>query len=346
MAKLDIDHWFQLDEQALLSIRQAASETITQSEMMLRASCHRKWFYRYALKLERRGLVDQNLIYGSIMHRLLEELYKNKEEAYAHIPEEIPVEITDEMMAEITEDRIFTPQQLAEIELTKEKVLIAFNAYRRHYYKQDARLDIKQVERTIRFDYDDLQLCAKVDMVAKPNQRDGVLIWDFKTAGNVDALLLDSWTFRYQFVFYCWIYWKVTGIRPVGLMICGLKKTLLRPKIVNKMSGKTESRDEYLLRVKFDMVTNREKFFFRQRIPLPSGALERFEYEMLAPHVEAFKQLKKRTPITSTISALAMAQNTNQCHIYNSYCEYLSLCKDGTMALSEFDRRQDKHPEL
>lgn len=340
--KLRIDHWFKPD---VTAIRQAALDVLTQSEIMLRASCARKWFYRYALRLDRRGMVDFNLIYGSLIHRLLEELYRDKN-AFSFTPEAVPIEITEQMVKEITKDLLLTPDGLEELELTKAKVQIAFDAYRRQHYKLDAKLQIKDVEKVIRLDWGGLQLAAKLDMVAKPKQSDGVFIWDFKSAGQMNKQAMDAWTFRFQFLFYCWIYWKVTGIRPQGLMINGLLKTGLRPKIVDRKTKRREDREEYLKRVRQDMIDHREDYFFRQRIPLPNGMLERFEYEMLSPHVDAFRMMQRKASTTEAMNALAMAPNTNQCHMYNSYCEFLSLCKDGTVALSEFDYRDSKHMEL
>ena len=345
MMKLRIDNWLQLDQAA---IRNAALDVLTQSEMMLRASCARKWYYRYALKLGKKGFLDFNLIYGSLMHRLLEELYLSKKN-YAYPPNEVPVDLTKGMIEEETRDMVLLPQDRLELDLTVRKVQMAFDAYRRHYHKQDARLGIMYVEEIFRLEWEGLQLGAKLDMVAKPKLKDGVFIWDFKTAGQMSASAMDAWTFRFQFLFYCWLFWKFTSIRPMGLMINGLLKTGLRPKIVDRKTKQREDMKEYLARVNRDLIENRERYFFRQRIPLGNDALERFEYEMLAPHVEAFKALRRKDATKNSlgaISALGFSQNTNQCHIYNSYCEYLSLCKDGSMALSEFETNETKHPEL
>lgn len=340
-------YWFKLDQAAIESIRIAVSDTITQSEIMLRASCARKWFYRYALKLDKRGVVDQNLIYGSLMHSLLETLYKSEEEAWAMSPKEHPIKVTDDQMEQLTRDLVLAPNDYAEVELTRAKVQIAFNAYRWHYHAADSRLSIKLVEKSLEVEWNGLKLVGKLDMVAKPNRQDGIFVWDFKTAGKLDKLALDAWTFRFQFLFYCWLYWKFTGVKPTGTIINGLVKIGLRPKIVDRKTKQIETREEYLYRVKGEFTANRKHYFYRQRIPLGKDALERFEYEILKPHLYAFKTLQLLgMEGEALISALAMTMNTNQCHMYGSYCEYLSLCKDGTMALGEFDGRNTKHLEL
>jgi hypothetical protein len=74
--------------------------------------------------------------------------------------------------------------------------------------------------------------------------------------------------------------------------------------------------------------------------------LERFEKEILLPHVDAFNLLGKEIAFPAAVNALGMQMNTNHCHVYGSTCEYLSLCKDGLIALREFDVREHKHQEL
>jgi hypothetical protein len=68
---------------------------------------------------------------------------------------------------------------------------------------------------------------------------------------------------------------------------------------------------------------------------------------MLMPHLDAFKKLSPGKQFDlGTVNTLAMQMNTNHCHVYNSYCEYLSLCKDGRLASGEFEEREVKHVEL
>jgi hypothetical protein len=129
-------------------------------------------------------------------------------------------------------------------------------------------------------------------------------------------------------------------------MVNSLLKSALRPKMADRKTKRKETKKEYLFRVKGEMAANREKYFIRQRIPLAAGMLERFEEEMLMPHIRTFVLLRHGVGQRDTASALAMQMNTNQCHLYSSYCEYLNLCKDGRLALNEYDQRETKHPEL
>jgi PD-(D/E)XK nuclease superfamily len=335
--------YFRLDNVALRLVRQAASERITQSEIMTRAACPRKWFYRYALRLDRKAGISIHLAYGSMMHAALAELYKSG--MYGSPPKEYPIDIP---MLKVPEGTLLTPTEREELSLARAKVQIAFDAYRWHYHKKDSHLFVKTVEQDYEVEWKGLWFTGRIDMVANPNIRDGTFIWDWKTAGRFDANMLEAWSFRFQFLYYCWLYWKATKIEPSGVMVNGLAKTQLRPKIVNKKTKEKETRQEYLKRVKTSMLYDREKFFYRQRMPLGKDMMRRFEEEMLEPHVSAYKLLRTNHSDVNTnvISSLAMAMNTGHCHIYNSFCEYLPLCKDGNMMLGEYNEREVKHREL
>jgi hypothetical protein len=295
------ENWILLDNTAIDNIRVAVSTAITQSEIMLRASCARKWYYRYVLRLGKRGLFDHNFVYGTLMHLLLETLYSSS--LYTYTVEEKPLKVTNKMMVKAVEGAVLTPKDHIELALIKDKVQIAFDTYRRYYYKLDSRLIVKGVEEIFAVKFMGLNLKAKIDMVAQPNRQDGIFIWDWKTAGKLDALALDAWTFRFQFLFYCWIYWKATGKKPLGTMINGLTKSALRPRMADRKTKTMETREAYLFRIKGTMTQRREDYFYRQRLPLGTNALERFEKEILLPHVNAFQMMGEEFISPEIISA-------------------------------------------
>jgi hypothetical protein len=239
---------------------------------------------------------------------------------------------------------VLTPEQIDEAHLARRRAQVAFDAYRENYFKADSHLSVVGVEEQLSTTFNGLTLVGKIDLVARPNgRRDGIFLFDFKTSFRLSPLIVDSWTFRFQFLYYAWLWWKVKGRKPDGLVVQGLLKSQLRPKIINRTTKKRESEEEYIARVRADMAENREDYFYRERMPLAQGSLERFEKETLQPHLSAFSRLRFGG---ANVDSLAMQQNTNQCHIYGSVCEYLQLCKDGWAALGEYDRREKKHAEL
>lgn len=342
-------NYFVLDQKGETAIKNAVREVITQSEIMTRAACPRKWYYRYAMKLDKLGAPNYHLIYGTMMHAALAKLYVSGH--YGETPKEYPIEIPNIV---IPEEAIMSPQDRAEMELTKAKVQILFDAYRIHYYKEDSYLRTAIVEETLETKWKGLTLQGRIDMAAYPNNRDALFIWDWKTAGRFDATMLDAWSFRFQFLFYAWLYWKVRDKKPAGIMANGLAKSMLRPKIVDKKLGTRETMNAYLTRIKKQVREYRDRFFYRQRMPFTNNTLEKFEKEILGPHIDSFILLKNM-PTTlaamtnielATVSGLAMAMNTGHCHVYNSFCEFLPLCKDGPLMLGEYNIREVKHVEL
>jgi RecB family exonuclease len=333
---------FKLDITTLKAIRQGVQDVVTQSEIMTRANCPRKWFYRYVLRLRKRGTFNWHFIYGDLVHKLLATYYG--EGFVGTTGKERPI-ITPEM--EFPEEALPTQEDREEAELLRQIATITFRAYRMHYAQHDAGMWIRAVEKTYSVEYRGIKLEGKIDLVASPTRRDGIFIWDYKTTGTLNASMLDAWSFRFQFLFYSWLYWKATGTKPDGNYVNGIMKTLLRPKN-NKKEGQ-ESMKDYLDRVNYDVTVNREKYFYRCRMPLGTGMLERFQEEILDPHIQSFSLLanaSKPVPLIDIVKSLGMAMNTDHCHLYNGFCEYLPLCKDGKLMLPEYITRENKHEEL
>lgn len=322
-------NWILLRPPIRKAIHAAAHDVITQGEIMLRAACPRKWLYRNALMLERKGLFYAPWVYGDIMHRLLEAYYRSGQQEQGEAYE----------VAEDIWENPLTPTQIEEVGMIIRQVQIAFEAYCAFYKEADSKMVVIAVEREPEVFFEGLTFSGKIDLVSRPNgPHDGVFLWDYKTSFRLTPLIVDSWTFRFQFLFYAWLYWKYVGKKPDGIMVQGLLKSQLRPK-------KGETQGAFLDRVREEMMgeETRSDYFYRERMPLGTDALERFERETLMPHVEAFKRLRIGG---ANLEALAMQQNTSQCHVYGSVCEYLQLCKDGWAALSEFTKREKKHEEL
>lgn len=323
------------------------NNALTQTEMMTRASCPRKWYYRYVLRLDRIKGINYHFVYGELMHLALAKLYNSGHYGSTYKEHFIAVP-----KIEVPDTTILSPDDLDELGLIHNKVQIAFNSYRMHYYRTDVNMRVRKVENVFETTYRGFRLQGKIDMVAHPSSRDGVFIWDWKTSGRFDPMMLDAWTFRFQFLFYCWLYWRCTGERPSGTMVNGLAKSMLRPKLTNRKLKLKETPEEFIKRVREDMIANREKYFYRQRMPLTTNQLERFQKEMLDPHIDSFGLLatnaidQREDLVYSKLKALAGAMNTGQCHMYGSFCEYLALCKDGHIMLGEYERRVSKHTEM
>lgn len=336
---------FEITPEFVAAIRGALGKVVTQSEIMTRANCPRKWFYRYALSLKHRGTFNWHFLYGDLLHKMLADFYTNKKARLASAKVE-PSKI------EFPDDVLPTQLDREEAELLEKVAGITFSNYCLYYEKMDARMRVRSVERVYKVKYKGLQLEGRIDLVAHPSDEDGMFVYDYKTTGSFNPGMLDAWSFRFQFLFYSWLVWRATGRKPDGNYVNGILKTLLRPKQIDRKTKEIESPKEFLSRVDYDMQVNRERYFYRVRMPLAEGMLERFQKDILDPHISNFVMLTKatsdtrRVPLKKIISAIGMAMNTDECHKYNSFCEFLSLCKDGQMMLPEYITREVKHEEL
>jgi len=328
---------FRLDERTREKIRVAVTEApVTQSEIMCRAACPRKWFYRYVLQLQKRGVYNWHFLYGDLLHKMLAALYLNRQQGTTG--KQYPIRTPE---IEFPDGAMLTPEDREQARMLRSIARITFKNYRDYYQTMDSGMAVKAVEKAFSCVYKGVLLVGKIDLVARPSMRDGIFIWDYKTTGMFNQYILDAWSFRFQFLFYSWLYWKVTGEKPDGNYVNGILKTLLRLK-------KGETEEAYLDRINFDMIGNREKYFYRVRMPLGTGALERFQEEILDPHIDAICLMQQQGVDinTNVLAAVTMAMNTDECHKYSSFCEFLPLCKDGRMMLPEYDIREQKHAEL
>jgi hypothetical protein len=90
----------------------------------------------------------------------LERLYGGSDAAYDSVPKDKPIKVTEAMLSAATGGLLLKPTDHAEVELVAARVQIAFDAYRMHYFQQDAKLMIKSVEHKYCLEWDGLQLAS------------------------------------------------------------------------------------------------------------------------------------------------------------------------------------------
>src|ERR1700757_4761645 len=139
MKRIKQPTYFKWDASTKEAIIASVRNVITQSEIMTRASCPRKWFYRYALQLDRRAGINRHLVYGSLVHAGLAELYDSGH--YGETPKEYPIELK---AIELPEDLVLMPGDKEELELIRELAQITFDNYRWYYYKLDSKIRVRK----------------------------------------------------------------------------------------------------------------------------------------------------------------------------------------------------------
>ena len=136
------DNNFVLTKDTRRILRRSVTEfPITQSEIMCRASCPRKWFYRYGLGLKKRGSFNWHFLYGNLLHELLAKLYASGYQGSTS--KEFPI-TTPEI--KFPEDALPTQEDMEKADMLRKIARVTFQNYRRHYSTLDTHMVVKGVE--------------------------------------------------------------------------------------------------------------------------------------------------------------------------------------------------------
>lgn len=296
----------------------------TQSEITLWDECAEKWYLGYNHMLRKRGGYNWAFIYGDGMHEALDHHYKTGDDT-------VPLLV-------FPEDVIATPDE--KFELKKWQGILAIQMKRYvQYYKDDLQTwEINLSEEHLEFEFEGVLLRAKIDLLFTFNN--GWIVTDHKSYLRADKSQLAGWRFRFQFMFYLWMIWKIYGKKPKSFLVNAIKKPELKLK-------EKESLESYLVRVEQDIIQTPDKYFQRHNLPLVKDALERFEERTLQPKIERIKLLTQATTPDILIDTLVRNQNTQTCSKYGHVCPFLPICENG-FAVEGFQyvERPNKHEEL
>ena|SRR5215472_12860226 len=323
------------------NIQLAFSEGLTQSEMMERCNCPRKHMFRYILQLKKQGSFSWALLTGGAVHELLELHYRLLQRTGKGLEDPKAVEF------EFESDVILSPE---DHELYKYWQLVAGMLVYRHniYYEEiDKKLNILNVEVPIDIEYRGFRLRGMIDLVAESPGKIKPWITDHKTTADLNDIRMEGWQYRFQFLFYAWMWTKMTGQRPSGTMTNLIKKPQER-----RSTKRGESVEDFCRRIDYNIMANPSEFFKREWIPLDDAMLERFERYTLDPVLTQFQMLQEATDENGRFNqqekeALLLTPNTDHCTYWNVKCEFMDLCKNNFEDFAmEFIKRHTKHPEL
>jgi PD-(D/E)XK nuclease superfamily protein len=321
-------------------IRESFSEGLTQSEIMERCNCPRKHMFRYILNLKRQGSFSWALLTGGAVHKLLEEHYKLLKETGTGLTQPKTLEFDFEP------DVILEPNQYEEYKYWQ--IIAGMLVYRHNifYQETDSKIHIDNVEVPVDLEYRGFRLRGMIDLVGTDSTR-GTRPWimDHKTASDINDIRLEGWQFRFQFLFYSWLWTKLTGERPSGNYVNILKKPQERRSL-----KRGETIEDFCRRIDFNINVNPHEYFRREWIPFDDGMIERFQKYTLDPILTQFNLLKEIPDCEydqELRESLLLVPNTDHCISWNVKCEFLELCKNNFQDYAvEYIHRPIKHPEL
>lgn len=299
----------------------------TQSELTSWSNCHEQWYRGYNQRLRRKGVLNWAYIYGDAMHDSLESFYRNMDGTYElatlQIPEDAMMLAEDEL-----KERYFTellPRQM--------------ERYAKYYANDFENWQIDAAEQIVTVEYEGIKFTGKIDLLICEDDFHGPL--DHKTMGAFSPEIFAGYNFRFQFLFYAWLVWKKTGIRPTCIWWNGIKKPQLK-------QGKNESFESFMVRIEGDMRLEPEKYMKRQKLPIEEDYhLDHFEKRILGPKLSSLKTLTDATTSGIILESLARDMNTSNCVKYGKPCEFLALCQHGFKQEGlSYSARGSKHEEL
>jgi hypothetical protein len=322
----------------LEKLKSSFAEGLTQSEIMTRMNCPRKWYFRYVLRKKKQGSFSWPLLFGDAIHKMLEAYYRGRD-VEAEVPE-----------FRFEEDVILRPDQTEEYEYWKQLAHVIVQEHNRYWFKFDDQMEILANEEEIQYKYEGFNLRGKIDMCIRPSPRDGIFPMDHKTTYQFDAHIFDGWSFRFQFLFYSWLWWKVKGRYPSGVYVNAIRKPAERRSV-----KKQETIEAFVNRIHQNIILEPQNYFKRERLPFDKGTLERFQTYTLDPIITQFKMISGTRLLSGAASprsyimldSLLLAINTDHCHQYNRSCEFLDLCANNLQDYAvEYIDMKCKHPEL
>jgi CRISPR/Cas system-associated exonuclease Cas4 (RecB family) len=331
-----------LDRSIQADIVASFDQGITQSEVMTRMNCPRKWYFRYVKQIKKQGAFSWALLFGDAMHQMLEAYYKYGAKDLEWLVPPFRFE----------EDVILSPQQHEEYEYWRGLCQVIFEQHNRIWKEFDDGITIEATEQELEYEYRGFRLRGKIDLVIRPHRNEGIFPMDHKTASDFNKGLFAGWSFRFQFLYYAWLLWKVHGIYPTGMYVNAIKKPAERRSVKSQ-----ETIVQFLKRIKHNIISEPSKYFRRERLPFDSSTLQRFETYTLNPIISQFEMVHGAAvmpwsefvdgDVMETLMSLLLSMNTDHCHTYGRPCEYLDLCENNFEDFSqEYITSTTKHPEL
>lgn len=309
----------------------------TQSEMTMMDNCPEKWYLRYNERLEPKGLKSWHLIYGDWMHDFWEEFYTTKGQRY---PQEFHLHPDDQRL-------VITRDQQRQQEYWQGVAKILSQDYAGFYRSDHKFLQPLQngIENVAEYEYRGILLTGKLDLefydagLSKDKDK-GYFVMDHKTSMRIDKLMLAGWEFRFQFMFYCWLSWKIRQLKVRGYYYNVQRKPGLK-------LGVDETIAAHLQRIRMDVAKNEQTYYFRERKLLTKDALLHFERTILDPKINRLRMMMDPKTPDSVKSFLMRNKNTEHCTMYGKTCPYMSCCSHSlSLERHGFTRRKVKHEEL
>lgn len=305
---------------------QCVADGFTQSEFS-EMSCMQRWNYRYVQLLVKTGIVTPiALAVGTAFHGAMEQFYATKGKR---------VNVATLQFKDTDIPSLVDHQKLNFWNLMLPAMLEAYCIY---YKGDDTRWELLELEREVDIVFRGIRLRGKIDL--KVRDTSGLWIVDHKTTSRLNRDVVAGYDFRFQFMFYLWLESKINPKEKLkGFIVNTMKKPELRQKV-------SESVEAFVDRCRTDMISEPDKYFYREAYPITKDALEHFEQEVVIPKLNVLQFLIDH-PESEVAQSLMKVKNTDECQKWGKQpCAYIDLCRHGDKMSFLFDKKPAKHEEL
>lgn len=308
-------------------LQSTIAEGITQSELSCKDACAMKWNLRYNNRLTHRGYWSWTLEVGNAIHAFLDLRYNGLEADPDIVRWATP-----------SEDVIIDGAWEAEHYYWTQVIKGMQRGYIRRYRFEEAEFDIDAAETVVEREFFGFKLQGKIDLRGHRlvSTKPLPFMMDHKSTTRPELMAPEGWDMKFQFMFYSWLVAPLMDREVFDFGINVIRKPSLR-------STKNETPEAFAKRCEIDYVTRPDFYFLREYVPISKGMIEHFEEKVLLPKLELYSEGNHdwdRAP------ASMVNMNTNNCHSFNSLCEFLPYCRHGDVELFQYEQRKHKHEEL
>lgn len=293
------------------------SKGVSQSTIQAFMRCKREGLLRYGFGVDNRQpkfAAD----WGTAFHSLLEDWHK------ANCPENIK-QIWDkfeEQMYSINNNPMVACNQ--DIEVMLAELYAVFSGYVYYYFHNDSQLLFTNPEAYFRHKHKGTVLTGKIDSVFERQGK--VWIMETKTKSRIAKDLDMLLTFDLQIYWYAFMWKKITGVLPEGILYDIVKKPSLK---------KTSTLDAFVDKINNDVFKRLDEYYQRIEIAIMEEEFNELSEELETMADSVILDLKKASRLykANEFDKLAKEFPRNSTSCLRHYtCSFAGLCSQENLS--------------
>lgn len=337
----------------------------TASSLRMFRSCHRKFFWKYMVRLRPNTEFDGSLQIGKSFHECLGTWYTHPGSSMAKVVRPHQKRLAD--LQKTGQVLCRDQKDWDKFETTVQTFTAMMLGYESLYESDKRRWKVPrdQVELPFQVDCGQFFYAGMIDLLPRHTKTDQQFVVDHKTASRFVAneAYLSRLNLDTQMRGYVFGANKGLGVKTDQVIYDIIIKCQLRRKA-------SESQDEFTDRIKQDFIDRHQHYFHREPLRYDRHAIDAFELELRQTHAEyqrivwpLQRGLRKRETLVKMLSEIgilptselhdpndprAWLPDDGTCNDYFRLCEFHTLCTQGLSRSTSrgYDQKTVMHEEL